>query len=124
MMAGNPSRTARVFKIVRQSDWINAVARGDFHGSGDDHRHGFIHLSARHQLEITAAKHFRHVEGLILVAFNTDDLAAHLKWEVTRGGEPFPHYYGPLPTRAALWTRPMPLGRDGIPVVPEDVTAC
>jgi uncharacterized protein (DUF952 family) len=123
-MAGNPSRTARVFKIVRRSDWIEAVARGDFRGSGDDHRHGFIHLSAGDQLAGTAAKHFRHVEGLILVAFNIGDLAANLKWEVSRGGELFPHYYGPLPARAALWTRPMPLGCDGIPVVPVDVTVC
>ena len=68
----------------------------------------------------TVAKYFRGQQELLLIAFNTGDLTPHLKWEASRGGELFPHYYGPLPTKLALWQKPMPLGADGIPQFDED----
>ena len=42
-----------------------------------------------------------------------------LKWEVSRGGDLFPHLYGALPLAAVLWARPLPLGRSAGHVFPE-----
>lgn len=64
------------------------------------------------------------MKNLILVAFAAGDLGDGLKWEPSRVGDLFPHLYGPLPTSAALWTKPLPLGADGVPVTPEEVNAC
>ena len=36
-----------------------------------------------------------------------------------RGGDLFPHVYGPLPLAAVRWVKPLPLGPDGQHVFPE-----
>ncbi len=108
-----------VFKLTTLDEWSDAIVDGAFAGSADDHRDGFIHLSAQHQLEGTAKKYFTGIEGLCLVAFASSDLASGLRWEPSRGGENFPHYYGALPATAAQWVRPVPLDEEGVPVIGE-----
>lgn len=108
---------ALVFKIVDSAAWRSAEAAGAFAGAPVDLKDGYVHLSARHQLRETAARHFRNREDLLLVAFEADDLGKELKWEPSRGGDLFPHLYGPLPTAAALWTRPLPLDEEGVPLI-------
>ena len=97
-----------LFKILTAADWADAVAAGTYRGSAADHRDGFIHLSAGHQVRETAAKHFAGEEGLMLAAFAEADLA-QLKWEASRGGDLFPHVYGAIPAKAAFWVKPLPL---------------
>ena len=109
-----------VYKICRASDWQEAEAQGTYRGSSDDHRDGFIHLSAGHQLKETARRHFAGQSDLILVAFEAAALQPVLKWEPSRGGDLFPHAYGTIPTGSARWTRPLPL-RDGIHHFTSDV---
>ena len=46
---------------------------------------------------------------LMLVAFNDADLGAGVRYEPSRGGDLFPHLYGPLDPKAALWAKPLPL---------------
>lgn len=111
--------TADVFKIVPVSLWYAAQAEGFFAGSPDDVRDGFIHLSTADQIEGTLAKHFRNQDDLIVVAFDSAQLAS-LKWEASRGGALFPHVYGALPVKLALWQRPLTLGADGIPKFDKD----
>jgi uncharacterized protein (DUF952 family) len=113
--------TATVYKICARAAWEEACRAGAFAGSADDRRDGFIHLSARHQLAGTAARHFRGEADLVLVAFEAARLGPKLAWEPSRGGDLFPHLYGDLPTSAALWTRPLELGSDGLPVLPEEL---
>jgi uncharacterized protein (DUF952 family) len=108
-----------VFKLTTLDEWSGAVVEGAFAGSADDRRDGFIHLSAHHQLEATAAKYFSGIEGLCLVAFDADDLGRDLRWEPSRGGDNFPHFYGALPATAAVWVRPVPLDELGAPLVGE-----
>ena len=117
-------RSRLIFKIVARHVWEDACKGGAFEGSADDVRDGFIHLSARHQLTGTAAKHFRGRSGLLLAAFDSAALQPALKWEPSRGGDLFPHLYAPLPTAAALWTKPLSLGDDGIPMLPGDLDEC
>lgn len=113
-----------IFKIVGREDWDAASSMGVYSGSPDDVRDGFIHFSTAQQLAGTAARHFRNVHDLVLVAFDDERLGEALRWEPSRGGQLFPHLYGTLQTGLALWVRPLPLGEDGVPSIPEDVAAC
>lgn len=109
--------SSTVYKLLTLDEWAHAVVAGAYTGSPDDARDGFVHLSLAHQLDATAAKYFRGIEDLCLVAFGTADLGPALKFEPSRGGDLFPHLYGPLPAHAALWVAPVPLAADGIPLI-------
>jgi uncharacterized protein (DUF952 family) len=109
-------QSCKVFKIVSALAWASAAASGAFAGSADDIRDGFIHLSSAAQVQGTLKKYFAGQSGILVVAFDARALAPHLKWEPSRGGELFPHYYGLLPVGAALWQKPLVLGANGVPV--------
>jgi uncharacterized protein (DUF952 family) len=104
-----------VYKICRAQAWADAAHRGTFLGSAIDLQDGYIHLSSHLQVVDTAKRHFRGQADLVLVAFDAATLAPELRWEASRGGDMFPHVYGPLPTAKAVWIRPMPLDASGIP---------
>ena len=108
-----------IYKITTREAWEQACTADGFAGSPDDARDGFIHLSGADQLTGTANKYFSGVPNLVLVAFCAADLSQALKWEPSRGGAFFPHYYGVLPVRAARWVRSLPLGEDGTPCLHE-----
>ena len=118
------SSPALVFKILSSAEWADAQRRGNYPGSADDARDGFIHLSTGVQVAGTAARHFRGKPDLVLVALDSAKLGAELVWEPSRGGALFPHLYAPLPVSAALWCKDMPLGADGVPQVPGDIETC
>lgn len=111
-----------VYKILARTDWEAALASGSYAGSADDLRDGFVHLSTAAQLSGTAAKYFRDLSDLTLVAFHATDLGPALKWEPSRGGQLFPHLYSELPTANAVAVYEMPLGPDGIPCIPESIS--
>lgn len=110
-------RAAVIYKIVPAALWREAEAVGFFAGSLVDLRDGFIHFSTAAQAPETAAKHFAGIDGLLLVAVTANGL--DLRWEISRGGDLFPHLYGPLPLAAVQWVRPLPVGSDGRHVFPE-----
>ncbi len=117
----NTDAPEHVYKILDANDWRQACERGQYVGSEDDKRDGFIHLSAAHQLAGTAAKYFSGKRNLLLVVFAADDLGESLKWEVARGGDLFPHYYGDLPTGLARASHALALDDNLNPVLPEDL---
>ena len=108
-----------LYKILSAAEWRAAVAGGIFEGSPVDLEDGFIHLSAAHQLRETAARHFAGREGLVLVGFPAEALEG-LRWEPSRGGDLFPHVYGPIPARLAAEVRPLPL-ENGVHLFPPGV---
>ncbi len=117
-MAAVPSNAAIppafIYKIVPRALWRDAEAAGQFAGSPVDQHDGFIHFSTAGQVRETAAKHFAGVDDLLLVAVRVDAVAGTaLRWEPSRGGDLFPHLYGPLPVSAAVWIKPLPIGPDG-----------
>lgn len=91
-----------VFKIVNRREWENAVVAGQYAGSAADVRDGFIHLSAAHQVGETWKKHFAGQDDLLLVAVAVEKTGDALKWEASRGGDLFPHLYGPLKMDAVV----------------------
>ena len=98
-----------LYKIMSRQEWEAAQAKGIYEGSAVDRKDGFIHLSAAHQVRATAQKHFFRQSNLVLVSVREEDLGTTLKWEVSRGGDLFPHIYGPLPLSAIAETVPLPL---------------
>lgn len=104
-----------IYKILPLSAWRAACASGNYQGSRDDLRDGFIHFSTAAQLTETARRHFSGQTDLVLVALETAALGDRLVWEPSRGGALFPHLYGALDTAAAIWSRDLPLLADGVP---------
>jgi len=112
-----------LYKILTEAAFEEAGRTGQFAGSADDVRDGFIHLSAAHQLEGTLAKHFPGQDGLVLVAVDAARLGPHLKWEASRRRALFPHLYAALDLSAVLWAERLAIGEDGLHRLPTGVTA-
>ena len=110
-----------IYKICERAAWEEARVEGTFRGSEADLQDGFIHFSTAAQLRDTAAKHFAGLIDLMLIAVDPNTLGDRLKWEISRGGDLFPHLYGPLPVTAVLWTEPLPIAPDGRHIFPERV---
>jgi uncharacterized protein (DUF952 family) len=85
-----------IFKIFKKDEWLQFKALGNTDGAPIDVADGFIHFSKAGQVQETAAKHFKDENDLILVSCNADDFEPDLKWEVSRGGDLFPHLYRQL----------------------------
>lgn len=112
-----------IYKILADAAYDAAKSEGRFLGTADDLRDGFIHLSAAHQVEGTLAKHFAGQEDLLLLTVDVDRLGQALKWEESRGGDLFPHLYGPLPLDAIVGVDPLVLDDDERHMLPEGVAA-
>lgn len=84
-----------IIKLLRAEEYAQFQSDGQFAGSPDDLRDGYIHLSTPEQAQATAAKWFAGVEGLMAITLNAETLAP-LKWEAARGGQLFPHLYRPF----------------------------
>ena len=98
-----------LYKIMSKQEWKTAQARGIYEGSEVDRKDGFIHLSAARQVRATAEKHFANRPDLVLVSILEKNLDSSLKWEVSRGGNLFPHVYGALQLNAISEVVPLPL---------------
>ncbi|MDA1098660.1 MAG: DUF952 domain-containing protein [Proteobacteria bacterium] len=99
--------------------WRGCQETGAYTGSPDDARDGFIHFSALAQVRTSTANHRAGQAGLILLVVAADKLGPALKWEPSRGGQLFPHLYGPLPLDAVVQVIDLPLGADGEHQFPE-----
>jgi len=94
-----------IYKICSRAMWTEAEAAGAFEGSEVDRRDGFIHFSTEAQVAETARRHFAGQLDLVVVAVEAAELGSELRWEPSRGGELFPHLYGPLPLTAVRSVR-------------------
>lgn len=97
-----------IYKLLSAAEWSVAVAQGSYPGSAVDLRDGFLHFSAAGQVVQTAALHFGGQAGLVLLTVDPDLLGGELRWEVSRGGDRFPHLYGELPVTAVVAAEPLP----------------
>ena len=109
----SPLMHKTIYKICPNALWREAEAKGVFTGAPIDVADGFIHFSAANQAIETARRHFAGHIDLLLIAIDAEQLGAALKYEVSRGGDLFPHLYKPLELSAVRWVKPLPLGVDG-----------
>jgi uncharacterized protein (DUF952 family) len=100
-----------IYKIVAAPVWRASTRL--FRGAGVDLCDGFIHFSTSTQVATTAARHYAGQSDLLLVAVAAERLGDALKWEISRGGDLFPHLYGELPVAAVVWVKPLPLDVEG-----------
>ncbi len=108
-----------IYKICPASAWREAEREGLYRGSADDRRDGFIHFSTAGQLAETLRRHFAGQSGLFLIEVDADALGDELRWEVSRGGENFPHLYGDLDLGAVTRVLDLPLRASGSHHIPD-----
>lgn len=115
-----PDAAARyIYKICSAADWTACQRDGHLPWAPVDERDGFIHLSSATQLRGTAEKHFRDRPDLMLLEVDPNRLPeGALRWEISRGGERFPHLYADLPLAAVVRAESAPLGENGVPQLP------
>jgi len=101
-----------IYKIFRADEWAAMQAEGQTLGAPVDLADGYVHFSTAETVGETCAKYFAGVEGLVLLACDSD-LMEPLKWEVSRGGALFPHLYRELRMGDVVWSRELPLGSEG-----------
>jgi uncharacterized protein (DUF952 family) len=111
----------KIYKIVDRAAWRLAEANGRFDGAPVDLRDGYIHFSTATQVRETARRHFAGVVDLLLVEVDADRLGEALRWEVSRGGDLFPHLYGSLLVDAVTRVLDLPLNDDGEHRFPADI---
>lgn len=105
-----------IYTLIRGADWREAERIGEYRGSADDARDGYLHFSTAAQVRASAAKHRRGEPDLWLVEADAARLGEALRWEPAAGGSRpglFPHLYAPLPLAAVLSATRLPLGSDG-----------
>ena len=112
------SQPKTIYRLLAEGAWQNALSAGTFAGTEHDLRDGFIHFSTAAQVAETAARHYAGQAQLLILGVSVEALGAALRWEPSRGGALFPHLYGSLPTSAVNLVLSLPLGADGVHVVP------
>ncbi len=110
-----------VYKIVTTGLWLQAQERNIVPPMPVDQADGYMHFSTAPQLSQTLALHFAGKSDIMLLAVKTSLLAGDLKWEVSRGGDLFPHLYGVLPSQAVAWHQQIAVAADGTCALPERV---
>lgn len=112
-----------LYKILTREDY-EAGLRVGYPQTTLDMGDGFVHLSTGAQVGETLRLHYKGVEGLYLFEFAQADLekaTGALRWELSRGGQLFPHYYGEL---MLAWKRRgwvLGLNAEGIPMLPAEL---
>src|ERR1700733_8240972 len=85
-----------IYHMCPAEAWEAAVATGAYTGTEQDRRDGFLHFSSAAQIVESARRHRAGQTGLVLLMVDADRLGERLRWEASRGGDLFPHLYGPL----------------------------
>lgn len=93
-----------VYKLLTPEQWQAFQRSGEFRGSADDERDGFIHLSLLHQARSTWEKHFGARDDVVVVSLTTRLMGNELKLEISRGGDSFPHLYRALKLEEVMGT--------------------
>lgn len=99
----------KIYKIFRSDEWAQLRANKSTQGAPIDLADGYVHFSTATQAQETADKHFAGAEGLFLLGCDADAMGDDLKWEVSRGGDKFPHLYRELRLEDVEWAQPLPL---------------
>ncbi len=107
----------RIYKLIGRQAWEAAVAAGRFDGAPVDLADGYIHFSTAAQAAETGRRYFSGHADLLAVGFEAEVLGEALRWEPSRGGDLFPHLYGPLDPALAVEVRAVALDADGAPML-------
>lgn len=101
------------YKVLTRDEYAALRTEGSFIGSPVDRTDGYIHMSTRAQTVETVEKYFAGQDDLVLAMIDLSALGDTVKWEESRGGQLFPHVYGPLPLSAVTTHVKLRVGADG-----------
>lgn len=108
-----------IFKIADREAAERARAGGMLPTMPIDDKDGYIHFSTAAQLAETLRLHFAGQPDLRVLALRTDALGEGLRWEPSRGGQLFPHYYGALSWSVVVHEARVDVAVDGRVDLPE-----
>jgi len=101
-----------LYRLLHADEWRAAVADGVYAGNDMDRADGFIHLSLRRQVALTAERFFAGAGDLMVVTVDPCRLDGEVRLEEA-DGDRFPHLYGTIPLEAVLEAAHVPLDRNG-----------
>tara|TARA_B100001248_G_scaffold262722_1_gene261582 strand:- start:20097 stop:20414 length:318 start_codon:yes stop_codon:yes gene_type:complete len=84
-----------IYKVLRQNEWLKLKNSGEFQGSPDDLKDGYIHLSTKEQVEHVVEKYFKDEPVIYVAEFSPDSFdPSDLKWELSPSSKKvYPHLY-------------------------------
>ena len=100
------------YKILTAAQ-LAELEQDRFAGAPVDIADGYIHLSTADQLAETVDRHFAGQADLAIAAVDLEALGDALRWEPSRGGQLFPHFYGALSLETVIAYGPLERGGDG-----------
>ena len=101
------------YKVLTADQMATLEQDGTFAGAPVDVADGYIHLSTAAQLTETVNRHFAGQTDLHIAAVDLGSFGGSLKWEESRGGQLFPHLYGPLLLETVIAYGPLDRDDDG-----------
>lgn len=101
------------YKVLTADQMATLEQDGTFAGAPVDVADGYIHLSTAAQLIETVDRHFADQTDLHIAAVDLGSFGGSLKWEESRGGQLFPHLYGPLLLETVIAYGPLERDDDG-----------
>jgi len=101
------------YKVLTAEQMAALERDGTFAGAPVDLADGYMHMSTAAQLTETVDKHFAGQTDLHVVAVDLGSFGESLKWEESRGGQLFPHLYGPLLLETVVAYSPLERDADG-----------
>ena len=107
-----------IFKIIEKEEWQKAKQSGNYSGSANDIKDGYIHFSEEDQVPQTLKKHYQNQENLFLLKVNAFRLE-NLLWEQASNGDMYPHLYSPLDINTVVAEFELSLNEDGTHELPE-----
>ncbi|MDR6127226.1 uncharacterized protein (DUF952 family) [Sphingomonas sp. SORGH_AS802] len=106
-------RPLTAYKVLTAEQMATLERDGRFQGAPVDLADGYVHLSTADQLTETVDKHFAGQSDLHVAAVDLGSFGESLKWEESRGGQLFPHLYGPLLLETVVAYGPLERNEDG-----------
>ncbi|USU09252.1 DUF952 domain-containing protein [Sphingomonadaceae bacterium OTU29MARTA1] len=101
------------YKVLTAEQMAALERDGTFPGAPVDLSDGYLHMSTAAQLSETVDKHFAGQSDLHVAAVDLGSFGDSLKWEESRGGQLFPHLYGPLLLETVIAYSPLERDEDG-----------
>ncbi len=101
------------YKVLTAEQMAALERDGTFPGAPVDLTDGYLHMSTAAQLTETIDKHFAGQSDLHVAAVDLGSFGDSLKWEESRGGQLFPHLYGPLLLETVIAYSPLERDEDG-----------
>lgn len=107
-----------IYKVLT-AEQMAEVEAGGLMQAPVDIADGYVHFSTSKQVQETLAKWFRGQTDCVLVSVNSSDFEDKLKWEISRGGDWFPHVYGEVREHHISSSWPLTeFDADGAPLAP------